>query len=117
MNHRRQAASARTKLIGGITTPLGFYVLALLIVESFLAAIPILAELETSERMTCVYLGVGMFFLVIVVVTALVWWKPGNLTFDKEAHLVDRGKMAYGSDEGTVTPEEISSSTKIPEKP
>ena len=90
--------------------------LALLIVESFLAAIPILADLQTSERMTCVYLGVAMFCLVIIVVTALVWCKPGNLTFDKEAHLVDRGKMTYGSDEEEVTPEEISSSRKIQEK-
>ena len=113
MDRRRQTASARTKLIGGITTPLGFYVLALLIVESFLAAIPILAELNIPERMMCVYLGVAMFFLVIVVVTALVWWKPDNLTFDKEAHL----EMAYGSNEERVTRKEISSSTKIREKP
>ena len=95
---------------------MGFYVLALLIVESFLAAVLIFAEIPTSERVMGVWVGAGMFTLVIVLVTLLVWHKPDNLIFDKEAHLVDRGKMAYGSDEGRVTPEEISSSTKIPEK-
>ena len=107
---------ARAKLVAGITAPLGFYVLALLIVESFLAAVLILAEIPTSERMTGVLVGAGMFALVIVLVTLLVWKKPDNLTFDKEAHLVDRGKTPYGSDEESVPPEAVFSSTKAPEK-
>jgi len=58
-----------------------------------------------------------MFTLVIVLVTLLVWHKPDNLIFDKEAHLVDRGKMLYGSDEGIHTHEEIFSSEKVQEEP
>ena len=94
---------------------MGFYVLALLIAESFLATVLIFAELPTSERMTGVWVGVGMFALVIVLVTLLVWFKPDSLTFDKEAHLVDRGKILYGSDEEIVPHEAILSSTKTPE--
>jgi len=52
MDHRVQTAPARTKLVRGITAPLGFYVLALLIVESFLAAVLIFAEIPAPERMT-----------------------------------------------------------------
>jgi hypothetical protein len=96
---------------------LGFYVLALLIVESFLAAVLIFAEIPTSERMTGVWVGAVMFALVVALVTLLVWHKPDNLTFDKEAHLVDRGKIPYGSDEERVSPEEIFSSRKKQEKP
>ena len=46
-------------------------------------------------------MGVGMFVLVIVVVAALVWFKPESLTFDKQAH-PDRTKAAYGTDLETV---------------
>ena len=95
---------------------MGFYVLALLIVESFLAAALIFAEIPTSERMTGVWVGAGMFTLVIVLVTLLVWHKPDNLIFDKEAHLVDRGRIPYGSDEGIVEPEEVFSPEKTAEK-
>ena len=95
---------------------MGFYVLALLIVESFLAAVLIFAEIPTSERMTGVWVGAGMFTLVIVLVTLLVWHKPDNLIFDKEAHLVDRGRIPYGSDEGIIEPEEVFSPKKAAEK-
>ena len=75
-------APVRTKLVRGITAPLGFYVLALLIVESFLAAVLIFAEIPTADGMTGVLAGAGMFALVIILVTLLVWKKPDNLTFD-----------------------------------
>ena len=57
-----------------------------------------------------------MFVMVIGVVTVFVWSKPDNLTFDKDAHLVDRGKIPYGSDEERVSPEEIFASRKKQEK-
>ena len=54
--------------------------------------------------------GIGMFIIVVSSVTIFVWFKPDNLAFDKEAHLVDRGKIPYGSDEGIVSPERMFSS-------
>ena len=111
-----RTGQAFAELVRGITAPLGFYVLALLIVESFLAAVLISAEIPTSERMTGVWVGAGMFTLVIVLVTLLVRNKPDNLTFDKEAHLVDRGKIPYGSNEEGDTPEGIFSSKKMQEE-
>ena len=71
-----------------ITAPLGFFVLALLIVETFLATALIANKnLAPSDVKICVFLGVGMFILVVGIVAILVWQKPDNLTFDKDAHL------------------------------
>ena len=87
-----------------VTAPLGFFVLALLIVESFLTiALGLVRDsLDTENLLIVLYMGVGMFVLVIIVVAILVWNKPENLTFDKQAHL-DRSKATYGTDSQTVT--------------
>jgi tetratricopeptide (TPR) repeat protein len=78
-----QSTRTRDRLIEAIVAPLGFYVLALLIVEAFIGTVMISRNLD--ERF--VFVGIGMFVLVVVVVTVLVWMKPGHLTFDKMAHL------------------------------
>jgi hypothetical protein len=75
---------ARTSVIGAVNTALGFFVLALLIVESFLAAAMIGAHLDSSLQQTCIYAGIGMFVLVVLLVFTLVWARPSNILFDKE---------------------------------
>lgn len=82
--------------------PLGFFVLALLIVESFLAAVLLGAQLQPDQKMVCVWLGVGMFVLVVIGVWVLVLFRPWNLIFDKYAHLLDRGRIDYGDDEQPI---------------
>lgn len=99
----------RIGIIEAITAPLGFFVLALLIVESFLATVLIGANLPESEKITGVWAGIGMFVLVIVAVFILDWFKPSNLTYDKQAHLIDRGKIPYGSDGENVNPNKLFS--------
>ena len=89
------------KLIEAANSPLGFFVLALLIVESFLA-IALTRGDDSLHAPTALWMGAGLFVLVIVVVAGLVWSRPENLTFDKEAHL-ERNKAAYGTDLQTVT--------------
>ena len=91
-----------TELVEAVTAPLGFFVLALLIVESFLAAALIGGHVDAQNHLTVLWMGVGMFVLVILVVSTLVWRKPENLTFDKQAHLI-RSRAAYGTDLQTVT--------------
>lgn len=90
------------KLIEAVTAPLGFFVLALLIVESFLSIALVGGSLDAANQLTVLWMGVGMFVLVILVVTTLVWKKPESLTFDKQAHLA-RSWAAYGTDSKTVT--------------
>ena len=88
----------RVTIIEAITAPLGFFVLALLIVETFLAAVLIGTNLEKAEKMTGVYLGVALFIFVTVLVFFLDWFKPENLTFDKESHLRAKGKPPFGTE-------------------
>lgn len=94
MSNRPLRISAAGKLIEAVSTPLGFFVLALLIVESFLGTVLVLANLTNDEKMIGMYVGVGLFVLVMLVVTVLVWCKPQHLTFDKDAHLVERNRSA-----------------------
>ena len=79
--------STVVRLVEVTRAPLGFFVLALLIVETFLGAVLLGSDLHAENKVTMVYMGVGMFVLVVSVVTVLVWMKPENLTFDKQAHL------------------------------
>jgi len=75
---------------------LGFYVLALLIVEATLSVIIVGSNIEPKEKFWGVILVVAMFVLVVGIVTVLVWFKAENLTFDREAHL-SRAKL-FGSE-------------------
>tara|TARA_R100000027_G_scaffold38198_1_gene28163 strand:- start:12441 stop:12716 length:276 start_codon:yes stop_codon:yes gene_type:complete len=89
MSQLPHTSKQRPPLIRAINAPLGFYVLALLIVEIFLASILMSVDLPPELKATGLYAGVGMFVLVLVVVSFLVWQKPENLIYDKEAHLMD----------------------------
>ena len=80
-------SESRNKLVEAITAPLGFFVLALLIVEASLSVVLVASDLEPSDKAIGMYLVVGMFVLVAILVFLLVWHKPRNLTFDKAAHL------------------------------
>ncbi len=57
------------------------------------------------QKTVGMWLGVSLFILVLAAVWVLVWFKPENLTFDKYAHLVDRGKVPYGTEQQTVGPD------------
>ena len=94
---------SRNQIIGVVTAPLGFFVLALLIVEAFLATVLIGAALERADKINGMFLGVGLFIFITLIVAVLVWFKPDNLTFDKEAHLRNRGKPPFGSESKTLS--------------
>jgi hypothetical protein len=57
----------RIKLIEAIAAPLGFFVLALLIVEAFLATVLTVAPIDPPDRMHGVWVGVGLFILVTLI--------------------------------------------------
>ena len=77
----------RTSLVSVITTPLGFFALALLIVEGFLGIILIGSNLEPVQKFVGLIIGAALFFVVVLIVTILVWAKPQNLTFGEKGHL------------------------------
>jgi len=80
----------RTETIKSITAPLGFFVLALLIVETFLGVVLVGASLEADLKRLCIIAGISLFVLVVSFVFLLVWFKPQSLTFDKDAYLAIR---------------------------
>lgn len=104
----------RIGVLKAITSPLGFFVLALLIAETTLAVVLIRSDLDKQEKFYGLLLVVGMFVLVVVIVTLLVWFKAENLTFDRDAHLIDRGKIPYGSDSHELKAADLDS---LAEKP
>lgn len=98
----KNESSAWCKIIEAITAPLGFFVLALLIVEAFLATVVVGGKLEKTDQVIGMWLGTGLFVLVTVAVFILVWCKPENLTFDKDAHLKSKNQAAFGTNSATV---------------
>jgi hypothetical protein len=106
-------SNAKAQIIEFVTAPLGFFVLALLIVESFLATVLILADIQEQHRVTGMYVGVVLFVFLVAIVSLFVWEKPDNLTFDKEAHLRNMNKPPFGTSENrNLDPDEL-----IPGKP
>ncbi len=90
--------SRSSELIKGITSPLGFYVLALLIVESFMAIV----GPKSGDPMMGMWVGVGLFVYITAIVTLLACFNPEALTFDKEAHLkVRHPSSAYANPAST----------------
>jgi 4-amino-4-deoxy-L-arabinose transferase-like glycosyltransferase len=107
-------SSKRSRVITAVSTPLGFFVLALLIVEAFLATVLLGARLDAGQKITGMWLGIILFLIVTGAVFALVWFKPQSLTFDKEAHLIDSGKV-YGNESNVVeNPEHLPSDRMMP---
>jgi hypothetical protein len=78
--------NATSQVLQFIAAPLGFYVLALLIVESSLALVVTVAELNDDQRWWGFLCMIGLFVVVVGIVTGLVVWAPKNLVFGKEEH-------------------------------
>lgn len=101
------------KLIESINKPLGFFALALLIVEAFLATVLIGSDLKPEDKFYGMWIGVGMFLLVVLIVGICVWFKPRNLMYDQYGHLVDSGKIPYGTNLEQISAEKLD---KLPQQ-
>jgi hypothetical protein len=81
-----KATGLRAGIIRAITTPLGFYVLSLLIVEATIGLVLTASKLSEAHVWWGLLVVIGLFLFVFVVVTALVIWNPKNLLYGKEEH-------------------------------
>ena len=77
----------RLKTLAQIQTPLGFYVLALLIVESTLAIVLTAAGFEQVYKWYGFLFMIAVFAAVVLIVTILTFVNPRNLLYGKEEHL------------------------------
>ncbi len=83
---RKSSTEGRAGIIKSITTPLGFYVLILLIVEATVAIVLTYSKLSEDHVWQGLLWMLGGFALILVVVTVLVIWNPKHLLFGKEEH-------------------------------
>jgi MFS superfamily sulfate permease-like transporter len=74
------------KILTQIQTPLGFYVLALLIVESTLAIVLTAANFDQTYKWYGFLAIIAVFVGVVFVVTILTACAPKNLLYGKEEH-------------------------------
>ena len=81
-----KSAGARVGIIHAISTPLGFYVLSLLIVEATIGLVLTASKLSEDHVWAGFFVAVGLFLLVVIIVTGLVICCPRNLLFGKEEH-------------------------------
>ena len=90
MATRNTSSSRRTgkvDVIRSITTPLGFYVLALLIIEATLTLVLTRSSLSPEHVWSGFLWMIGIFIGTIIVVTLFAALKPQHLLFGKEEHL------------------------------
>jgi len=108
----QQKQSGWSRIIEAIDKPLGFYVLALLIVEGFLTLVLTLSGLGAEAQERGMWAGVGLFVFVVSLVTLCVWRKPTHLTFTEKGSLTEMGKITYGSGNIEVSPENLPKGQK-----
>ena len=104
----RQASSGtlssfRFKAIQAIHSPLGFFVLALLIVEGFLFGAGAWFDLSSEWRIVATGVGVFLFLVVFGTVVWLVVCYPKNLVFSEESHLQYDRMQIFGTEERAIT--------------
>ena len=75
----------RSSIINVITSPLGFFALALLLVEGFLGIA--ISSNNPSAVMLGMWMAASAFVLVVVIVALMVCFIPDKLTFSSEDHL------------------------------
>lgn len=102
----RNVGGSRRKIISYVKSPLGFYTLALLIVESFLFAAGAFFNFSEAMRTFILFVGVMLFVGLIATVTTLVVKFPQFLVFSEESHLEWESMHVYG-DSVRPLPEKI----------
>ena len=95
--------SFRSKAIQAVHSPLGFFVLALLIVETFLFGTGGWFDLPEPWKLAAMGVGVGLFLIVFATVVWLVVKYPQNLVFSEESHVQFQAMKVFGSDENLIT--------------
>ncbi|MGA2175598.1 MAG: hypothetical protein ABSH38_11515 [Verrucomicrobiota bacterium] len=83
----KRPALNRAEILQQVKTPLGFYVLTLLIVEGTLSIVLTCSKL-TEEHIWGGFLWmIGVFIGLVVLVSLFVWLKPEGLLFEKDQYL------------------------------
>ena len=99
--------SARSRVVRAAHSPLGFFVLALLIVEAFLWGAGIWFGLSDDWKIAAIGVGVLLFLIVFGTVVWLVIAYPQNLVFSEETHVQYAAMKMFGTESQRLTGREI----------
>jgi hypothetical protein len=86
VTRKTNPSKGRMDLIGVINTPLGFYVLALLIVESTLAIVLSCSKHSEDHVLEGFKWMIGVLGAILLIVTSLTIFNPRNLLYGKAEH-------------------------------
>lgn len=111
--------SARSKAVRAAHSPLGFFVLALLIVETFLWGAGTWFGLTEPWRITAIGVGVLLFLVVFGTVVWLVIAYPQNLVFSEESHVQFAAMKMFGTESHLITGHDLEAlpPQRAPEPP
>lgn len=108
--------NTKASIIKTINSPLGFFALSLLTVEGFLGIVLIYSGLDEQSKFWGMLIGAALFVLVVIIVSLLVTFKPKNLTFGEQSHLMEEGKyLLYGQQDEVLTRSELEDEPKTQE--
>lgn len=107
------------RVITYVKSPLGFFTLALLIIETFLVGAGALFNLSETMRIVAMAVGVGLFIGVVATVTTLVVKYPQALVFSEGSHLEWESMQVFGDKARPLLgrPIDVGSGTEPPQKP
>lgn len=96
----------RNNIIRAVTSPLGFFVLSLLIVEGFLAIVLIFSKepREANFNLWGMVIGALLFSLIVILVWILVWFRPKNLTLEGKHYFnIEKNRIPFVTEEKSET--------------
>ena len=93
----------RARILQTVHSPLGFFVLSLLIVEIFLLGAGIWFNLSDAWKITALGVGVLLFLVVFFTVVYLVVVHPKNLVFSEESHVQFAAMQMFGTENQHIT--------------
>jgi hypothetical protein len=96
-------STSRSQIVGTIRSPLGFFALALLIVEAFLLGAGVFFQISPELRVVMIIVGIFLFLLVFGVVCWLVVRHPTNLVFSESSHVEYEAMRIFGSNTNPIT--------------
>lgn len=115
----KSMVSSRARIVRATHSPLGFFVLALLIVETFLLGSGTYFGLSDIWKITAICVGVLLFLVVFGTVVWLVIAYPQNLVFGEESHVQFAAMKMFGTENRLITGHDLDALPKeaAPEPP
>ncbi len=74
------------------------------------------SDLDNDTKTLGMWAVIGLFVLVVILVSAIVWFKPTHLTFTGYEALVGMGRITYGTDMAEIAEEDLPRGTSRPKK-